>query len=132
MPAELPIKLFYHMSSKPADKFLFLVDVNLPKKFRFFNNTSFIHIVDINPAMTDKKIWEFAIENNYVILTKDTDFYDLFLVSDIHPKIIYFQLGNYTMSELYQYFSNHWVSILDLLPSASFIIADPKKVSVFI
>ena len=53
----------------------FLVDVNLPKYFRFFNSDNFIHDVDINPCMTDTEIWNYALNNNLVILTKDSDFF---------------------------------------------------------
>jgi len=73
----------------------FLVDVNLPKYFSFFNNTNFIFVSDINLQMTDTEIWNYALENNFVILTKDVDFYNRFLVSEITPKVIFFQLGNY-------------------------------------
>jgi predicted nuclease of predicted toxin-antitoxin system len=49
------------MNSKPADQFQFLVDVNLPKKFQFFHSNRFIHVVDIDPSMKDKEIWEYAL-----------------------------------------------------------------------
>lgn len=119
------------MNSKPADQFTFLVDVNLPRNFRFFNQPNFIHVSDINPTMTDKMIWHYALENKYVILTKDTDFYNLYLVTDIHPKIIYFQIGNFTMQTLHLYFQNNWDTILDHLSSSSFIIAGPERINTF-
>ena len=53
--------------------FNFLVDVNLPRKFAFFNSPLFMHVVDIDPMMTDNEIWEYAIKNEKVILTKDAD-----------------------------------------------------------
>ena len=34
----------------------FLVDANLPKHFSFFNHTNFLHLVDINPYMTDEQV----------------------------------------------------------------------------
>jgi predicted nuclease of predicted toxin-antitoxin system len=70
----------------------FLVDVNLPKYFSFFNNTNFIFVSDINLQMTDTEIWNYALENNFVILTKDVDFYNRFLVSEITPKVIFFSI----------------------------------------
>lgn len=57
----------------PSQKFL--VDVNLPKKFKFFNTEQFIHVVDINPKMKDSEIWDYALSNDLIILTKDSDFY---------------------------------------------------------
>ena len=32
-----------------------------------------MHVVDIDPMMTDNEIWEYAIKNEKVILTKDAD-----------------------------------------------------------
>jgi predicted nuclease of predicted toxin-antitoxin system len=118
------------MNLKPVDEFAFLVDVNLPKKFRFFNWPNFIHVVDINPCMTDKMIWDYALKNNLVILTKDTDFYNLFLMNDICPKVIYFQIGNFTLSSLHQYFQNNWQSIISHLNTSSFIMAGIEKINV--
>jgi len=86
------------MTSKHPEEFSFLVDVNLPKWFSFFNKENFIHIVDINPFMTDDEIWEYAIKNDKVILTKDTDFYSKSISNVVKPKVIFFQLGNMTLS----------------------------------
>ncbi len=83
------------MISKQAEKASFLVDVNLPKKFSFFNSAEFIHVVDIDATLRDKDIWELAITHNLTILTKDTDFYELFLTQEHHPKVVSFKLGNF-------------------------------------
>ena len=45
---------------------LFLVDVNLPKSFSFFNHPNFIFVADINVQMTDNQIWNTALENEYL------------------------------------------------------------------
>jgi predicted nuclease of predicted toxin-antitoxin system len=71
-------------------EFRFLVDVNLPKYFHYFNNENFVHVLDINPTLTDQEIWDYALKNNLVILTKDTDFYNRFMSSELSLKIVYF------------------------------------------
>jgi predicted nuclease of predicted toxin-antitoxin system len=73
----------------------FLVDVNLPKYFSFFNDPNYTFVSDINLQMSDTEIWDYALINKLVVLTKDTDFYNRFLVSSTAPKIIYFQLGTH-------------------------------------
>jgi len=83
--------------------FSFLVDVNLPKYFSFFNEQNFTFVSDINLQMSDTEIWNYALKNELVILTKDTDFYNRFLISSTAPKIIYFQLGDFSLKQLYQY-----------------------------
>ncbi|MDP3915549.1 MAG: DUF5615 family PIN-like protein [Bacteroidota bacterium] len=118
------------MDSKPADQFQFLVDVNLPKKFQFFHSNRFIHVVDIDPSMKDKEIWEYALSNELVILTKDTDFYNLYIMNTQYPKVVYFKLGNMKISELHQYFQEFWPFITNKLETSSFIIADREKLTV--
>ncbi len=106
----------------------FLVDVNLPKHFNFFNKPNFHHVVEINRFMSDNEIWNHALQNNFIILTKDSDFYFRALISTTKPKIVYFQLGNQTLKELYQYFEKHWQEITDNLNSHSFIVALPSSI----
>lgn len=43
---------------------------------------------------TDSEIWEYARKNSYVIVTFDSDFYDLSVVRGVPPKIIWLRIGN--------------------------------------
>ena len=108
----------------------FLIDVNLPKKFSFFNSDEFIHLVDINPKMNDSAIWKYAKENRLIILTKDADFYHRALFEDTAPVVIYFKLGNKTLSELHAYFATFWPLILSKLPDARFITAYSDRIEI--
>jgi predicted nuclease of predicted toxin-antitoxin system len=54
----------------------FLVDFNLPYYFSLWNDDDYIHQADIDDTWTDKQIWKYARENNLIIITKDTDFYN--------------------------------------------------------
>jgi predicted nuclease of predicted toxin-antitoxin system len=108
----------------------FLVDVNLPKYFQYFNDMNFTHVVDIGPTMSDKEIWNYAIENEYVILTKDTDFYTHFVASSIAPKVIYFKIGNQTLKELHEFFKDNWSNILLLLDTSRFIIVTKLEIEI--
>lgn len=108
--------------------FSFLVDVNLPKYFHYFKTDDFVHVVDIDPLWTDKEIWEYAIKNNLVILTKDTDFYNRFITSDISPKIVYFKIGNLTLNELHNFFKSNWDFIKEMLLSSKFIVVTKSEI----
>ena len=105
----------------------FLVDVNLPKKFKFFNTEQFIHVVDINPKMKDSEVWDYALSNDLIILTKDSDFYLRTAISEHYPKIIYLQLGNQTLNQLHEYFSQNWEKIVKLIQAGNFILASKKN-----
>ena len=101
----------------------FLVDANLPKYFSFFNSSNYIFVSDINLKMTDTEIWNYALKNDLIILTKDVDFFNLFLVRASAPKIIYFQLGNFSLKELFIYFKKNWTTIQSEIETTKLIIA---------
>jgi len=44
----------------------------------------------------DYVVWKFARENDFTIVTQDSDFYDLALVHGTPPKIIWVRSGNST------------------------------------
>jgi len=108
----------------------FLVDVNLPKYFKFFNTPEFEHIVDLNPKMQDDAIWDYALSKDLVILSKDVDFYFKYISEKNAPKVIYFQLGNITLNDLHKYFEKHWDYLIYLLNNNSFIIATKNEIKV--
>ncbi len=89
----------------------FLLDVNMPYRFSLWNNTRFIHQIDIDDTWTDEQIWKYAKENDLVIITKDADFLNKVLVSEPPPKVIIFKTGNMRLREFYQFISNVWSDI---------------------
>jgi len=49
---------------------------------------------------SDEEIWKFAKQNDYTIVTFDSDFYDLSLVWGQPPKIVWIRTGNLTTTEI--------------------------------
>jgi predicted nuclease of predicted toxin-antitoxin system len=78
----------------------FLIDVNLPRDFAFWNGTEFIHQSDLNPTAKDREIWLNAKENGYVVVTKDADFSQRVLVQGPPPAVIHVRLGNLRLRDL--------------------------------
>ena len=87
-------------------------------------------MVDINPCMTDNDVWNYALEKGYTILTKDSDFYYKCLKNDVNPKIIQLKLGNMTLKQLHEYFTEHWEKIVKQIEHATLIIAEKDKLTV--
>jgi len=110
----------------------YLVDVNLPKYFSFFNADNFVHVADLNPSMTDAEIWDYALKNNLVILTKDTDFFSRCILAERSPKIVHFQLGNQSLSELHFYFEQYWDEITGHLENSTLIVAKLTSIMVML
>jgi predicted nuclease of predicted toxin-antitoxin system len=48
----------------------------------------------------DIAIWDFARDNDFLIVTKDVDFSDRSAIAGFPPKIIWIRLGNCTTSEV--------------------------------
>ena len=107
-----------------------IVDVNLPKYFKFFNTPDFLFVSDIDPRMSDNSLWNYALKNDLVIVTKDTDFYSRSLISDNKPRIVFINIGNTTLSELHIYFEKNWPMIQKAIETNYLVIATKESIDV--
>jgi len=116
--------------SENIGELAFLVDVNLPRFFRFFHSPQFTFVIDLDGSMKDRDIWSYALEHNQIILTKDADFFHRCLVSKERPKVVHFEIGNATLQELHRYFDLHWHMILQLLVEMNYtlVVARDKTI----
>jgi len=58
-----------------------------------------IHIATIGlDKSSDMDVWKFAKENEYTIVTKDSDFNEICTLYDFPPHIIWLRLGNSRIS----------------------------------
>jgi predicted nuclease of predicted toxin-antitoxin system len=75
-----------------------LFDENLSPKLPnllsdFFPNS--LHVRDVGmKATTDSVVWDYAKENDFMIVAKDADMHDLSLIFGNPPKVIWLRLGN--------------------------------------
>jgi predicted nuclease of predicted toxin-antitoxin system len=60
---------------------------------------------------TDKQIWEYAKENDFIIVTFDGDFYDFSLVWGHPPKIVWLRTFNQTTKNIEDILRKYFVSI---------------------
>lgn len=72
----------------------FLIDANLPYYFRPWHNSNYIHVKDLDDTWNDEEIWEYAIINEFIILSKDSDVSAKLLLKGPPPKVIQFKIGN--------------------------------------
>lgn len=93
---------------------LYLIDVNLPYYFSLWNSEEYIHLKDINLEWPDEKVWEYAIENNLTIITKDSDFSKKILLKDPPPRVIHIKVGNMNQKGLYLTLSKMWGDVIDM------------------
>ncbi len=63
----------------------------------------------------DLIIWEFAKNNNYAVVTFDSDFYDISLLKGTPPKIIWIRKGNLTTKNIIEILEAKHLAIRDFL-----------------
>lgn len=60
-----------------------------------------IHVRDVNlKAADDPMVWDYAKDNDLMIVSKDVDMHDLSLVFGNPPKVIWLRLGNCSTSQI--------------------------------
>ena len=96
-----------------------LLDENLSRRIVPFLQNAYpgstqVALVGLEQA-SDQEIWCYARGNNFVIVTKDSDYYELSLVHGDPPKIIWLKTGNTTKSAVVQMLLDHRKQIEELL-----------------
>jgi predicted nuclease of predicted toxin-antitoxin system len=93
---------------------VYIIDVNLPYYFSLWNSDDFVFVKDLDDEWKDTEIWNYALDKNLIILTKDADFFDRVMVSKYHPKVIHICFGKTLMKEFFGIMEKIWPQILSL------------------
>lgn len=105
----------------------FLCDVHIPLKLVNYLkelNCQTIHVNHIlnGSQTTDSDICRFADSNDFIVITKDSDFKDSFLLKRTPRKLIKFNLGNIPNNELIDIITKYFSLIEKLNSEKTFII----------
>ena len=96
-----------------------LVDTQLPPSLAgFFRQKGFdaTHVVDypLGALMQDKEIISIAKDESRIVVSKDIDFFDYYLLKNYPPAILLLQLGNINNRELFVFMEKHLDTIHEL------------------
>ncbi|MDF1882319.1 DUF5615 family PIN-like protein [Sulfurimonas sp. SAG-AH-194-C21] len=84
-----------------------------------------IHIASINlDKSSDRDVWKYAKENNYTIVTKDSDFNEICMLYDFPPHIIWLRLGNSRVSTAEEVLRKYEDKICKIVKDAEIGIID--------
>lgn len=84
-----------------------------------------LHLRDCGlKGATDEEIWEYARDNGFAIVSKDSDFYQRSLFYGHPPKFIWLRIGNCTRNDLVVLLTKHQQDIhaLDADPLESVLV----------
>jgi len=92
-----------------------LIDENLPFTLVRLLDTDCLHVSEIAAQASDSLLWKTARENNWIVLTRDTDFFDRLLVHGAPPKVVWVRLGNIRKNALIELLIKRWPVVQQLL-----------------
>jgi predicted nuclease of predicted toxin-antitoxin system len=83
-----------------------LFDENLSHKLAerlsdLFPGSTHVRNVGLSSS-DDPDVWQYAVDNNFAIISKDADMHDRSLLFGFPPKVIWIRLGNCTTSDVEQ------------------------------
>ena len=95
----------------------YLIDVNLPYRFRLWHQSNCLHVKDLADTMPDSQVWQYAKENDYIIVTKDADFSDRILLLSPPPRVVHIRLGNMKLRDFHDKINSVWRQVEELINS---------------
>jgi predicted nuclease of predicted toxin-antitoxin system len=101
-----------------------LFDQNISYRIVSLVSNKYLEAKHINQVglenATDNAIWNFARENNFTIVTFDSDYYDLSIIKGRPPKIIWLRLGNTSTNMVAKVFNEDFALIEAFLTDSSY------------
>ena len=115
----------------------FIIDTQLPPRLaRFLRDKGFpaYHTTNFpnGHLLNDEEIIKIAIRENRIIVTKDSDFLDNFLLKGAPPKVLLLQFGNINNQNLINYFDVEIANIVQLFETGTdFIVFNRSQISTY-
>ena len=111
----------------------FIIDANLPYKLSIYLKSKkydVIHTDDLpnKEKSTDDEIRKVSLDQNRIIITKDTDFLDSHLLQNIPPKLLIVTTGNIVNKLLLKIFYDYFDKIVSLFKSYKLIEINSEEV----
>lgn len=104
----------------------FLVDAQLPPalaRWLVERGHQSEHVVDHDlQSAPDRQIWDFALDNACVIVTKDEDFAQRRALTEVGPLIVWVRLPNSRRRDLLDWFEQVFPHILNALDCGETIV----------
>jgi predicted nuclease of predicted toxin-antitoxin system len=108
-----------------------LIDENLSPRLAEALSDAFpgsIHVRDVGlKGAQDQRIWVYAAEHGYAILSKDDDFRSLSLLRGDPPKVIWLVIGNASTTEILEILLRHSLTIQSFLDEAGTSLLTLRK-----
>lgn len=93
-----------------------LLDENLSWRLKKILEAEFEeikHVTEVqnNTLLSDESIWSYALQNNFLIITNDDDFYRLSIIKGFPPKVLVLRTGNQSTLNIGNYILKNKMAI---------------------
>jgi predicted nuclease of predicted toxin-antitoxin system len=78
-----------------------------------FPNSEHVRNVNLHEA-DDRMVWEYALANDFAIVSKDEDFHQLSFLYGAPPKMVWVRLGNCTTTDIEHALRRHHTDIIEV------------------
>jgi predicted nuclease of predicted toxin-antitoxin system len=76
-----------------------------------YPNSNHLYLIGLDQE-SDHVVWEIAKTQDYIIVTKDSDFNELLILKGFPPKVIWIRSGNCTTKTIESLLRNNYEAIL--------------------
>ena len=83
-----------------------------------YPDSSHVYLIGLDTA-PDPDIWQYARDNEFIIVTRDADFSDLNVMLGFPPKVIWIRRGNCTTREIELIFRSNYATVESLVEDES-------------
>ena len=99
-----------------------LLDQNLSRRLlaeldMFFPGSTQAALCGLDKA-SDSVLWDFARENDFTVVTKDSDFLELALIRGFPPKVVLLNLGNVSNQRVREVMLENAAAIAEFLQTS--------------
>ena len=113
----------------------FLIDANLPYKLAILLRNRGIDVIHTDhlpnkERTSDYEIRTISVEQNRIVITKDSDFLDSHLISELPAQLLYIATGNITNKILLQLIDQYFDTIIQLFDHYNFIELNNSEIIV--
>jgi predicted nuclease of predicted toxin-antitoxin system len=109
----------------------FLIDENLPGTLAARLSVPCMHATDLEERPTDEALWVFAKSEDWIILTKDADFFDRLALQGPPPKVVWLRTGNRRRHAQDDFIAARMAMIIQLLGEADLVEVHEDRLETF-
>ena len=104
----------------------FVIDAQLPPALaRKLSELGHVaeHVIDIGPSdASDRQLWQYALEHEAILVTKDEDFRTMQLSESPAPVVVWIRVGNTRRAELLEWFEPLLPRLAELIAAGNALI----------